>query len=144
MQKERLFSNVRSMPRVSERHAAARRRRILDAALRCFERDGFRGATMQAIFREADLSPGAVYTYFFGKDEIVRAAAAEILAGGSPRALVQLWAEALRDPRLLGLVRAECEAGVRSLVDEHGEERARALVAERHGRILAEALATPR
>ena len=139
-----MFSNMSSMPRISERHAAERRRRILDAALRCFERDGFRAATMQAIFREAELSPGAVYTYFFGKDEIVRAAAEEILAGGSPRALVQLWAEALRDPKLLALVRAAHEADVGSLAGELGEERARRVVAERHGRILAEALATPR
>src|SRR5688500_16314647 len=66
-----------SMPKVSERHAEARRRQILDAGLRCFARQGFHRTKMQDIFREADLSPGAVYTYFFGKDDLIRAIADE-------------------------------------------------------------------
>jgi AcrR family transcriptional regulator len=138
-----LFSILVAVPKISERQALERRTRILDAALRCFERDGFQAATMQDIFREAALSPGAVYTYFFGKDEIVRAAAAEVLAHGTPRALVQLWAEALRNPKLLALVRAAAEADRGRLAAEHGEERARALLAERYGRILERALAAP-
>ena len=61
------------MPKVTQEHTDARRRQILSAALRCFARDGFHGATMQDIFREADLSPGAVYSYFKGKDELIAA-----------------------------------------------------------------------
>jgi AcrR family transcriptional regulator len=132
------------MPRVSERHAAARRGQILAAALRCFERDGFQRTTMQDIFRESGLSPGAVYTYFFGKDQIVREVAAEVLAGDSPGALVHLWAESLRDPKLMALLRAAVNADLAELAARHGEERARALLAERHGRILQRAWATPR
>jgi AcrR family transcriptional regulator len=60
------------MPKVTEEHVEARRRQILTAALRCFARQGFHRTTMQDIFREADLSPGAVYSYFKGKDELVR------------------------------------------------------------------------
>jgi AcrR family transcriptional regulator len=60
------------MPKVTNEHVEARRRQILSAALRCFARQGFHRTTMQDIFREADLSPGAVYSYFKGKDEIVR------------------------------------------------------------------------
>ena len=59
------------MPKVTEEHVEARRRQILSAALRCFAREGFHRTTMQDIFREADLSPGAVYSYFKGKDELI-------------------------------------------------------------------------
>ena len=59
------------MPKVTEEHVEARRRQILSAALRCFARDGFHRTTMQDIFRESDLSPGAVYSYFKGKDELI-------------------------------------------------------------------------
>jgi AcrR family transcriptional regulator len=61
------------MPKVTEEHVDARRRQILSAALRCFAREGFHRTTMQDIFREADLSPGAVYSYFEGKDELIAA-----------------------------------------------------------------------
>src|SRR4051812_12828631 len=68
------------MPKVSEQHAAARRRQIVEAANRCFAREGFHRTTMQDIFREAELSPGAVYTYFFGKEDLIRAIADEGLS----------------------------------------------------------------
>ncbi|HEX8647997.1 MAG TPA: TetR family transcriptional regulator [Thermoleophilaceae bacterium] len=61
------------MPKVTEEHLEARRRQILAAALTCFAREGFHRTTMQDIFREAELSPGAVYSYFKGKDDIVDA-----------------------------------------------------------------------
>ena len=59
------------MPKVTEEHVEARRRQILSAALRCFARQGFHRTTMQDIFGEAALSPGAVYSYFTGKDELI-------------------------------------------------------------------------
>ena len=65
------------MPKVSQAHLDARRTQIVDAAIACFARDGFHRATMQDICREAQLSPGALYHYFSGKDEIVEAIAAE-------------------------------------------------------------------
>jgi AcrR family transcriptional regulator len=65
------------MPRVSEEHLEARRRQIMDAAIVCFARDGFHRATMQDVCAEAQLSPGAVYRYFSGKDAIVKAIADE-------------------------------------------------------------------
>jgi len=61
------------MPKVTEEHVEARRAQILSAALRCFAREGFHRTTMKDIFREADLSPGAVYSYFTGKDELIAA-----------------------------------------------------------------------
>jgi TetR/AcrR family transcriptional regulator, transcriptional repressor of aconitase len=67
------------MPKVTEEHLEARRRQILAAALACFAREGFHRTTMQDIFREAELSPGAVYSYFKGKDEIVDAITSEAM-----------------------------------------------------------------
>src|SRR3954469_17948312 len=67
------------MPKVTDEHVDARRRQILSAALRCFARQGFHRTTMQDIFREADLSPGAVYSYFDGKDELIGGIIAEFM-----------------------------------------------------------------
>jgi TetR/AcrR family transcriptional regulator, transcriptional repressor of aconitase len=124
------------MPKVSEEHLAARRRQILDAALVCFSRRGFHQTSMQQIFEESGLSPGAVYRYFKGKEEIVQAIAAETLAGfaaaletgppGRPdeilerlldtidavelrdqrlRLALQVWGEAMVNPRVAAFVR---------------------------------------
>lgn len=65
------------MPRVSAEHLEARRTEILEAAWRCFGRKGFHRTTMRDICAEAELSPGAVYRYFQGKDELIRAVADE-------------------------------------------------------------------
>src|SRR5215211_287717 len=67
------------MPKVTEEHLEARRRQILSAALRCFARQGFHRTTMQDIFEEAELSPGAVYSYFEGKDELIAAIIGETM-----------------------------------------------------------------
>ncbi|KUJ70026.1 hypothetical protein ACZ90_06595 [Streptomyces albus subsp. albus] len=67
------------MPRVSQEHLDARRRQILDAARVCFVRNGFHATSMQDILREADLSAGAVYRYFRGKDDIIKAIASTAL-----------------------------------------------------------------
>jgi TetR/AcrR family transcriptional regulator, transcriptional repressor of aconitase len=68
------------MPRRSPEHLDARRRQILDAARRCFARNGFHATSMQDVFGETGLSAGAVYRYFPGKEHIVVAIAAEALA----------------------------------------------------------------
>lgn len=53
------------------------RRRILEAAVRCFARSGFHGSSMQEICAEAQLSAGALYRYFPSKDAIIEAIATE-------------------------------------------------------------------
>lgn len=63
------------MPKVSTEHLAARRSGILKAALRCFSRNGLHATSMKDICRAANLSPGAVYRYFEGKEKIVEALA---------------------------------------------------------------------
>ncbi|WP_328470185.1 TetR/AcrR family transcriptional regulator [Actinoplanes sp. NBC_00393] len=63
------------MPRVSEAHLAARRQQILDAAARCFVRNGFHQTSMQDVIKEAGLSVGAFYRYFKSKNELITAIA---------------------------------------------------------------------
>ncbi|MFD5254514.1 TetR/AcrR family transcriptional regulator [Streptomyces bobili] len=69
------------MARVSQAHLDARRRQILDAAALCFARNGFHATSMQDVLKEADLSAGAVYRYFSGKDELIAAIVSEVLGG---------------------------------------------------------------
>jgi TetR/AcrR family transcriptional regulator, transcriptional repressor of aconitase len=159
------------MPRVSEEHLAARRRQILDAALVCFSRDGFHRTPMQAIFEESGLSPGAVYRYFKGKEEIVQAIAEETLGGfaaalqaGPPsppaelfgrmldmfdavaqrdqrmRLALQVWGEAMVNPRVAAFVRQAVE-GLRRRVAaeldcEDPDATARVLVALAQGLVV--------
>lgn len=52
---------------------AEKRQQILEAAGRCFGRDGFHGATTAAICAEAGISPGHLYHYFASKEAIIEA-----------------------------------------------------------------------
>jgi AcrR family transcriptional regulator len=67
-----------AMPKVSEQYLADRREQILQAARRCFARNGFHQTSMQDLFAEAGSSAGAVYRYFRSKDEMVVAIAEQI------------------------------------------------------------------
>jgi AcrR family transcriptional regulator len=161
-------ANVRfillGMPKVTDDHLEARRRQILDAALVCFSRDGFHRTSMQAIFDESGLSPGAIYRYFKGKHEIVAAIASETLAGfaaavqsgppGGPevvlarlldaieavelrdqrlRLALQVWSEAMFDPRVADFVRAAIEALQERIGDP---DQARVLIALAQGSVV--------
>jgi AcrR family transcriptional regulator len=63
------------MPKVSEQHLAARREQVLRAAWACFNREGFHATTMADVIAESGLSAGAVYRYFPGKADLIRATA---------------------------------------------------------------------
>lgn len=77
------------MPKVTEEHRAARRQQILSAAMRCVAREGFHKTTMAHVIGESGLSAGAVYGYFKGKNEIIRAIA-DVAIGGMAAALHEL------------------------------------------------------
>jgi AcrR family transcriptional regulator len=47
--------------------------KILDAAMRCFARAGFHGASMHDICAECGMSPGALYRHFPSKEALVMA-----------------------------------------------------------------------
>ncbi len=68
-----------AMPRVTADHMAARRRQILDAAARCFSRNGFHATSMQDVLAEAGLSAGAVYRYFPSKEALIREIASDTI-----------------------------------------------------------------
>ena len=55
----------------ARKRADSRRLGILRAAARVFRRRGFAAAGMREIAEEAELSPGNLYHYFRGKDEIL-------------------------------------------------------------------------
>ena len=61
-------------------HSIEKRRRIiLDAAVRVFERAGLDGASMRKIASEAGVTTGAIYPLFDGKEAIYGALLAESL-----------------------------------------------------------------
>src|SRR5262249_35344740 len=113
------------MPKVTQEHIDARRRQILSAALRCFAREGFHRATMQDVFQEAELSPGAVYRYFKGKDELIAAIIGEMM--GFVSGTAALFSEPLPEGRLRRPGEALAEVVERYQELELGtvEERAR-------------------
>ena len=47
------------------------REQILDAAARVFAREGYRGATIDAILKEAGFSKGAFYWHFQSKADLI-------------------------------------------------------------------------
>jgi AcrR family transcriptional regulator len=70
------------VPRVSAAHEQEVRDRILAAATRVFSEKGYQGSTIADVVRESGLSVGAIYTYFSGKDELIRSSCDQIAARG--------------------------------------------------------------
>jgi AcrR family transcriptional regulator len=65
------------MPRISHQRAQRQRRRIIDAASRCFAERGFHNTTMRDVFEASGLTAGAVYGYFARKQDIIVAVVEE-------------------------------------------------------------------
>ncbi len=85
----------------------------------CFLRNGFHATTLQDVFGQSEMSAGAVYLYFAGKEEIVTVIAHEAItevsaalqplieAPGAPAPLFDVLAAAVT-----GLERLDTELGV--------------------------------
>jgi len=86
------------MPKISDEHRAARQAQILDAAWRCFYRQGVQATTMEQIIAESGLSASAMYRYFAGKDDIIVAA-----IGSSLSRLAALLQPILESPERLSV-----------------------------------------
>jgi len=90
-------------PNVPESYLKARQEQIINAAVACFSRKGFHQTTMKDICEEAGLSPGAVYNYFPGKEDIVARCAEmslqrnmEMFASASDKGTVEAFKEVLQ------------------------------------------------
>jgi AcrR family transcriptional regulator len=96
------------MPRVSQQYKDQQRAEILDAARRCFVRNGFHRTSMQDVFTEAGRSAGAVYRYFSSKDDMILAVASQNLTDVT---------EALRSALRSGDGQAEPAQAMATLLD---------------------------
>src|SRR5580698_7684700 len=83
------------MPKITEAQRETRRQQILEAALRCFSRDGFHNTTTADIVRESGVSQGTLYLYFATKDEIIVALADDRHQG---EAFLNAMAQSEQDP----------------------------------------------
>jgi AcrR family transcriptional regulator len=70
------------VPRVSAAHEQDIRDRILAAATKVFSEKGYHSSTIQDVVRESGLSVGAIYTYFSGKEELIRLSCDQIATRG--------------------------------------------------------------
>jgi len=99
------------MPKISDERRLARRQQILDAAWRCFAREGLHVTTMDDIIRASGLSAGAVYGYFRNKDDLILAALTTSLAGLRERLVPLVTTRPLPAPaELVGAVLGEIAA----------------------------------
>jgi AcrR family transcriptional regulator len=56
-----------------------RRQKVLEAARRCFGRDGYAGATVARIAEEAGVSNGLLYQFFRNKDHLLEVVLADVV-----------------------------------------------------------------
>lgn len=91
------------------------RRRILDAAIACFARHGFEGASLRDIAADAGLSHAVIRHVFGNKDDLWDAAAADLF-GQMSAAMLEAFAQVdLADPvaRMEAQVRATVRTAAR-------------------------------
>jgi AcrR family transcriptional regulator len=118
------------VPKITETKREERRQQILDAALRCFSRDGFHATTTADIVRESGLSQGALYLYFATKDDIVVALAddrhqGEVFLNALAKSeqypvqglmlLIELYGGGLNDPRRIDMRRVGIQGWAEAL-----------------------------
>jgi AcrR family transcriptional regulator len=99
-------------PRVVDRRA--KRREILDAAIRVVASRGMRDVTMTDIAGAAGVGKATIYEYFSGKDEIYSAVIHEYLERASTAAAKEMFAARTAREKLSALL----GAWLRSTLDE--------------------------
>ena len=113
------------MPKLKPEELETRRQEIIDAARTCFLRNGFHRTTTDEICKQASITPGGLYHYFAGKDEIIAAVIQQQAesaigrvrflldsAGGMRGAfgeLAQQFIGTMNDPNIDDVVRLEIE-----------------------------------
>jgi TetR/AcrR family transcriptional regulator, repressor for uid operon len=124
-----------------------KRQEILEGAVRCFIRDGFRGASISTICAEAQISPGHLYHYFPSKEAIIEAMAATHLESIRARfsqladkkdAIAVITAELQRSRK--GAISGE-QALILDLMAEAGRNPAVAKIVHSHTRAIRGLLA---
>lgn len=93
----------------------AARNQVLDAARRCFLRDGLRANTMEDVAREARTSRQTVYKYFSGRRELIEAAIAARISELADDILSHDWSTMT----LVEAFVARTAAIVQSIRDDH-------------------------
>lgn len=73
-------------PSIRQVNSERRRQAILEAARRCFAKDGYAGATVSSIAQDAGVSSGLLYRFFENKDELFNAVL---------RTVVKDWVQAM-------------------------------------------------
>jgi AcrR family transcriptional regulator len=122
------------MPKLKPQELEARRREIISAARVCFLRNGFHQTTTDQICREASITPGGLYHYFSGKEELITAviqqSTEDVLArlraateghedvGSAFRELAQFLFQTMRDPDIDNVVRLDMEIWTEGLKNE--------------------------
>jgi AcrR family transcriptional regulator len=124
------------MPKVSQSYMDARRTQILDAAIKCFSRQGFHPTTMQDIVKQSKLSPGAIYNHFGSKEEII-----EAISDGRHAVEQKLMLEAKEEATMAGVLRRIRDAFFGDLKDPKARMRRRVSIqlwaeAQRNPKIL--------
>ncbi len=71
----------------ADREQPLSRKHLMAAAIDCFARLGFQGASIERIAREAGVSKGAVYYHFRDKDDLLFAAVTDRIEGFESRVL---------------------------------------------------------
>jgi len=129
-----------------QRRKLETRRRILDAAYRVFVRSGYGAASVDEIIAEADVSKGALYHHFRGKDEMFR----EILGEHVRRCAEQMTGAIDRDASIRANVESVLRASWETVKSDpvwpalQMEFWAHATRDEHARRILAESMTTCR
>ncbi|HHW13810.1 MAG TPA: TetR/AcrR family transcriptional regulator [Firmicutes bacterium] len=90
------------------------RDRIVAEARQVFARKGYDGATMAEIARRVQITEGAIYRHFAGKEKLFLACVVPVIAEGFARSLAEV--EAARD--LPGMVRALVQVRL-ELIERH-------------------------